>query len=214
MAKIKYKFNLNFGGEEIRTLDDLRENFSIEDVLDNFNNGTLARWLDSRSYNNELEQVKAIQGTDAREILAEMIRIFDVSSDPAEIEADLSLFDYLERRRKFWLDIKANGLDGVDTIRALRQELETVKQKLETVKQELETVKEERDNLKQELESVNNEQNALRQRVKNVSQERDILRNSSRVKFNVPKDQVELFNRLSPESQIQLAKMMGWEALN
>ena len=37
MAKIK--FNLNFGGEQIRTLDDLRDNFSIEDVLDVYSNG-------------------------------------------------------------------------------------------------------------------------------------------------------------------------------
>ena len=44
MAKIK--FNLNFGGEQIRTLDDLRDNFSIEDVLDVYNNGLLVKLLD------------------------------------------------------------------------------------------------------------------------------------------------------------------------
>ena len=38
---MKLKFNLNFGGEQVRTLDDLRENFSIEDVLDCYNSGTL-----------------------------------------------------------------------------------------------------------------------------------------------------------------------------
>ncbi|MBQ4468530.1 MAG: hypothetical protein II917_00105 [Synergistaceae bacterium] len=43
MAKIK--FNLNFGGEHIRTLDDLRDNFSIEDILDVYNNGLLVKWL-------------------------------------------------------------------------------------------------------------------------------------------------------------------------
>ncbi len=41
MAKIK--FNLNFGSEQIRTLDDLRDNFSIEDVLDVYNNGLLIK---------------------------------------------------------------------------------------------------------------------------------------------------------------------------
>ena len=41
MAKIK--FNLNFGGEQITTLDDLRDNFSIEDILDVYNNGLLVK---------------------------------------------------------------------------------------------------------------------------------------------------------------------------
>ena len=36
MAKIK--FNLNFGGQQIRTLDELRENFSIEDVVAAYEN--------------------------------------------------------------------------------------------------------------------------------------------------------------------------------
>ncbi len=152
MAKIK--FNLNFGGEQVRTLDGLRENFSIEDVLDNYNNGTLARWLDSRSYTNELEQVKAIQATDARGILAELIRIFGVASDDTEIEADLSLIDYLEGRKKFWEDIKANGLDGMDTVRALKQERDELKQELENAKKELEAIKLEREAPTQEYNRI------------------------------------------------------------
>ena len=111
MAIAKLKFNLNFGGEQVRTLDDLRENFSIEDMLENYHNGMLERWLDARHYNDELEQVKAIQATDARGILAELLRIFGVASDPEEVEAGLSVVDYLEGRRKFWEDLKAGKLD-------------------------------------------------------------------------------------------------------
>ena len=162
MAKIKLKFNLNFGGEEIRTLDDLRENFSVEDVLDNYNNGTLTRWLDSRSYNNELEQVKAIQATDTRGIFAELIHIFGTGSDPTEIEANISLIDYLEGRRKFWEERKTlepleQELEEVNLERdALKQELENAK-KGQATQQELEIVKQERDALKQELEKAKKE---------------------------------------------------------
>ena len=111
MAKIK--FNLNFGGEQIRTLDDLRENFSIEDILDVYNNGLLVKWLDVRNHKNELAKVKAIQATDARSILSELLQIFGVTDDESEIQESLSILDYLEGRKKFWADIKAGNLDEV-----------------------------------------------------------------------------------------------------
>ena len=111
MAKIK--FNLNFGGEQIRTLDDLRDNFSIEDVLDVYNNGLLVKWLDVHNHKDELEKVNAIHATNARGILSELIRIFGVTSDPSEIEESLSVLDYLEERKKFWADIKAGKFDEI-----------------------------------------------------------------------------------------------------
>ena len=49
MAKT-IKFNLICDGHSVRTLDDLREHFSIEDVLDHHKNGMLARWLEVRGY--------------------------------------------------------------------------------------------------------------------------------------------------------------------
>ncbi len=109
MAKIK--FNLNFGGEQIRTLDDLRENFSIEDILDVFNNGMLVKWLDARNHKDELAKVKAIQATDAHGVLSELIHIFGVTSDESEIQESLSVLDYLDGRKRFWADIKAGKFD-------------------------------------------------------------------------------------------------------
>lgn len=44
MAKT-IKFNLICDGHPIRTLEDLRENFSIEDVLEYYGNGLLEKWL-------------------------------------------------------------------------------------------------------------------------------------------------------------------------
>ncbi|MBQ4468680.1 MAG: hypothetical protein II917_00875, partial [Synergistaceae bacterium] len=111
MAKIK--FNLNFGGEQIRTLDDLRDNFSIEDILDVYNNGLLVKWLDVRNHKDELARVKAIQATDAHGVLSELIQIFGVTSDESEIQESLSILDYLEGRKKFWADIKAGKFDEI-----------------------------------------------------------------------------------------------------
>ena len=60
----------------------------------------MAKWLDVRNYKNELEQVKAIQSSDARGILTELIRIFRITSDLSDIEESLSILDYLERCKK------------------------------------------------------------------------------------------------------------------
>ena len=77
MAKVK--FNLNFGGNAIRSLEELRENFFVEDALDAYrNNELLLRWLESRWFRDELAQVQAIQATESCEILSALIRIFGV----------------------------------------------------------------------------------------------------------------------------------------
>ncbi|MBQ7733669.1 MAG: hypothetical protein IJT58_06585 [Synergistaceae bacterium] len=121
MAKIK--FNLNFGGEQIRTLDDLRDNFSIEDVLDVYSNGLLVKWLDVHNHKDELAGVKAIQATDARGILTELIHIFGISDDPSEIQDSLSVLDYLEERKKVHEDMKANGIPDYEKVKKERDEL-------------------------------------------------------------------------------------------
>ena len=121
MAKIK--FNLNFGGEQIRTLDDLRDNFSIDDVLDVFNNGLLVKWLDVHNHKHELEKVNSIQATDARGILTELIRIFGISDDPYEIQESLSVLDYLEERKKVHENMKAHGIPDYEKVKKERDEL-------------------------------------------------------------------------------------------
>ena len=121
MAKIK--FNLNFGGEQIRTLDNLRDNFSIEDVLDVYSNGLLVKWLDVHNHKGELEQVNAIHATDARGILTELIRIFGISDDPEEIQDSLSVLDYLEERKKVHEDMKAHGIPDYEKVKKERDEL-------------------------------------------------------------------------------------------
>ncbi|MBR1673075.1 MAG: hypothetical protein IJ702_09110 [Fretibacterium sp.] len=81
MAKIR--FNLDFSGRQIRTVEDLRENFSREEVLKHYKNGTLARWLDVCGYPAELEQLRLIRSTEDYQILAALNRIFAVKPVPA-----------------------------------------------------------------------------------------------------------------------------------
>jgi len=84
MAKT-IKFNLNCDGHHVRTLEDLREHFSMEDVLEYLNNGMLARWLDIRGYTAEKEQVEQITADNDRDRLWALVNIFDIDADQKEV---------------------------------------------------------------------------------------------------------------------------------
>lgn len=54
------KFNLRCDGKSIRSIEALRENFNIEDVMENFENGQLLKWLECRDYKEEFDDVKTL----------------------------------------------------------------------------------------------------------------------------------------------------------
>ena len=99
MAKT-IKFNLICDEKPIRTIEDLQNNFSIEDVLSYYNNKLLHRWLNVRGYNLELEKVSSITSSDPMEIIKELICIFDVSSDIEKIEENIYMLKYLDERKE------------------------------------------------------------------------------------------------------------------
>lgn len=99
MAKT-IKFNLICDEKPVRTIEDLQSNFSIEDVLDYYNNKLLHRWLSVRGYNSELEAVSAITSNDPMEIIKELIRIFDVSTDEKKVEENIYMLKYLDERKE------------------------------------------------------------------------------------------------------------------
>lgn len=92
MAKT-IKFNLICDGVPVRTIEDLQNNFSVEDVLAYYKNGILKKWLSVRGYDEELKKVEAITEVDSKKIITELIQIFGVECDPQKIKKDLySLF--------------------------------------------------------------------------------------------------------------------------
>lgn len=92
------KFNLVCDGFQIRTLEDLRNHFSIEDILQYFRDQILEKWLCVRGYNKELEAVKSITSKSPYEIIKELVSIFDVESDNNTIEYATSVIKYRESR--------------------------------------------------------------------------------------------------------------------
>ena len=99
MAKT-IKFNLVCDEKPVRTIEDLQNNFSIEDVLAYYDNKLLHRWLGVRGYNTELEAVSAITSSDPMEVIKELIRIFDVVTDEEKVEESIYMLKYLDERKE------------------------------------------------------------------------------------------------------------------
>lgn len=99
MAKT-IKFNLICDGNPVRTIEDLQNNFSIEDVLEYYSNSLLHRWLRVRGYDKELKAVSAIASKEPMEIIKELIRIFDVVADETQIEESIYMLQYLDERKE------------------------------------------------------------------------------------------------------------------
>jgi len=99
MAKT-IKFNLICDEKPVRTIEDLQNCFSIEDVLEYYNNKLLHRWLKVRGYMDELEKVSAITCEEPIDIIKELIKIFNVESDEKKVEKSVYILKYLKEREE------------------------------------------------------------------------------------------------------------------
>lgn len=101
MAKT-IKFNLICDNNPVRTLEDLQNNFSIQDVLECYQNRLLHRWLNVRGYTDELEKVSAITTDKPVEIIKQLIAIFDVERDEKKVEEEIYMLEYLDERKELY----------------------------------------------------------------------------------------------------------------
>ncbi len=96
MAK-KIRFPLKMkNGAEVRTLDELKENFDLESVLGYFTDGKLATWLADRYYDEKAEEVSALSA-DTPELNAKLCNILEVEYQGDDDVADL---EYIQRRNE------------------------------------------------------------------------------------------------------------------
>lgn len=108
MAKT-IKFNLICDGKPIRTIEDLQNNFSVEDVLEYYNNKLLHRWLNVRGYSAELETVNKITAQNPIDIIKELISIFNIEEDERSISERVYMLEYLEERKEVYNIYKDEG---------------------------------------------------------------------------------------------------------
>lgn len=98
MAKT-IKFNLILDEKPVRTIEDLRENFSIEDILEVYNNGLLHRWLEVRGYLDVLEKVNYIKDETNIGQIKNLIKIFEIDCDDAKIEESIGILDFIIEKK-------------------------------------------------------------------------------------------------------------------
>ena len=79
------KFNLILDGKPVRNLDELRDNFNIEDILASCRNGLLSRWLETRGLTGESAELEKIPDDDIEAAKA-LCHIFYGKSTNKQIE--------------------------------------------------------------------------------------------------------------------------------
>ncbi|MGB5772260.1 MAG: tetratricopeptide repeat protein, partial [Crocosphaera sp.] len=76
---MKLKFALNHNGIKIRTLDELRKYCNIDQLLKDYRDGKLRRWLEAlKNLDNLVLAIENISAEDDLELAEELVRIIDI----------------------------------------------------------------------------------------------------------------------------------------
>ena len=118
--KIRFPLKMK-NGAEVRTLEELRENFDLESILGYFTDGKLAIWLSDRYYDEKANAISALS-TDMTDLNSKLCEILEVEYHS---ENDATNLEFIQRyKEKF--NILSNIisdkeiLDNVDIV-ALNQ---------------------------------------------------------------------------------------------
>ena len=79
----KIKFPLIMNGVEIRSLEELKENFSAPQLLEYMENGKMVTWMRDRNLNDMAEQVQELKTEDLNS-LVRLCEILDIPSEKAK----------------------------------------------------------------------------------------------------------------------------------
>lgn len=153
MAKVK--FQLEMGGEKVRTLEQLREHFDIFEGMEYVENGKLVKWLKSRGEDELAETVSALdpQGTDCPK---KLWRVLGIAFDDQKYQ----LWDVLFRTSEGALGIAFNDQKYQQLLQIKRGEEERRK------------VQEKRTRTTEAEKKREQEENAQREKIKRGEEER------------------------------------------
>ncbi|WP_020003951.1 hypothetical protein [Brachyspira innocens] len=100
----KIKFSLLLGDKPCRSLEDIRENFNISDVLDRYKDGTLNKWLSVYNYKEEYDKLLLIdENIGDKEKLFKLSEIFlGDEKDFEELKKDIEdFYEYYKKIEDF-----------------------------------------------------------------------------------------------------------------
>ena len=98
MAKIP-KFNLTMDGELVRSIEELQNNFSVDDILDHFESKRLHKWLKSRGFTDYLTKVEAIEHDDKTTIIKPLMDIFEIDYSDEDLSDILDQLKYVPDKK-------------------------------------------------------------------------------------------------------------------
>ncbi|NRG30241.1 hypothetical protein HRF69_24520, partial [Bacillus circulans] len=100
ILKRNIKFPLLMKGYSVRTLDELKENFSIDNIVEYYLDGKLLVWLEQRFYKEEADNIKLIgigEKSSPEEIIESLIKTFSVEVTAEEIKNSVKSFKRIKR---------------------------------------------------------------------------------------------------------------------
>lgn len=98
MAKT-IKFNLICDGYPVRTIEELQNHFSIEDVLDYYKNGLLQKWLRVRGFEKDYN-IESLSKKGDYEVISALVSIFGVEINANKIKEGVYSYQYEKDRIK------------------------------------------------------------------------------------------------------------------
>ncbi|MCQ2372705.1 MAG: DUF6273 domain-containing protein [Phascolarctobacterium sp.] len=123
------KFNLYSDGKVIRNLEELSDNFNIDDIYDYYQNGKLVDWLRMRNYEREYIQVDRIKGKDKKSVCDKLCLIFGVAEAGAAVaesiahnECTVSDSEFDARLSKLEKAVK-DIIEEIDSLKKMRASL-------------------------------------------------------------------------------------------
>ncbi|MDD3621519.1 MAG: hypothetical protein PHQ81_03855 [Methanofollis sp.] len=127
MAKT-IKFNLILDGQPVRCIEDLQDNFCIDDIIRLYQDGLLQKWLKVRGYDDYLQQVEAIKKKDS--VIVELIKIFKIEKKENVIKESLYSLEYRKKRETELQEWRETGSKEKKAIGDYHNGYETLKSKV------------------------------------------------------------------------------------
>ena len=91
------KFNLSYANDQIKSLDELKENCNVDMLLETLDNGLLVRWLTAQGLKELAEKVGKIDRKDKRKTIIELMKILFEKDASVDEQVVAEIFDIRER---------------------------------------------------------------------------------------------------------------------
>ncbi len=124
------KFNLMLDKHPVRDLDDLLENFNLDDLLTVYNSQLLHRWLEVRGLMDELNQIIAVSSYDGKEIAQTLCKVFQVDLSNEEVKAAVYPFELRHQQKQQIEELAIQQFNRNEVIKKYHADYKDLREKM------------------------------------------------------------------------------------